>query len=531
MDPIGKILFLGEVVDSDDPDRLGRIRFLPDSLPERENMKSSLATECVDDTDTVTNLKKKCKWTKDDPFLVSPLLPYSLNITPKVGELIYIIYPVVQDARSQSRIYADQTKYYIPASPSSPMSVAYENKTTAKTNLASGVNFKPQISFKQPGGRIPQKSFGIFPEPDDNAVLGRGTADLILKDDTALLRAGKSNNIVGPTNKLPTENEKRSFLQLTSFTTKQRNQPKTSFPKFGFEYAQLKLLIEWHISNPENLQNVFTGYINIYNVQRQTDERLNTKNFKVDTNVEQLKGVQLPVSINFIGKSFEETLNIFNSFVRGLNDGKIDVTGYTSTPFVPEPGMQFPFAFRPSPATYSKLVKTSGGEMTFDNIIEKNNIMRFFTSIGINSGDKAKGFGIVSQKNLTTVPIGYKTQEVKSKSVENASGSYAILGAEKLYLYSHDSQIGAKKPSLKNTIYGLDQSKFLELEESSNSMVRGEKMLDLLNLIVKFLVGHVHPFHGIPPVPTAMDGTLSADILQKIADAPNSVLNSNIRIN
>jgi hypothetical protein len=531
MDQIGKIIFLGEVVDSDDPDRLGRIRFIPESIPELDNMKKSLATECTDGTDIITNVKKKCKWTKDDPFLVSPLLPFSLNITPKAGELIYIIYPVVQNAQSQSRIYADQTKYYIPTSPSSTMSVAYENKTTTKTSLAQGTNFKPQISLKQIGGRIPEKTFGIFPEPEDNAVLGRGTADLILKDDTALLRAGKSNDIVGPKPKLPTENEKRSFVQLTNFKTKQRNQSKSSFPKISFNYNQLKLLIEWHISNPENLQNVYSGYINIYNVQKQTDQKLNTKNFKVDTDVESLKGTQLPISINFIGLSFEETLNIFNSFIRGLNDGRINIPGYTSTPFVPEAGKQFPFAFRPSPATYKKLVNSSGGQMSFDNIAEKNNIMKFFTSIGLATGGKTKGFGIVHQKNLTVTPISFKKQQVNIKSSENQSGSYGIMGAEKIYLYSHDSQIGVKKPSLKNTIYGLDQNKFLELEESTNSMVRGEKLMDLLSLMVKYMVAHVHPYHGVPPVPTAMDGTLASDILQKMADAANTILNENIRIN
>jgi hypothetical protein len=118
MDQIGKIIFLGEVVDADDPDRLGRIRFIPESIPEMDDMKKTLSPDCTDGADVITNVKKKCKWTKDDPFLVSPLLPFSINITPKVGELVYIIYPVVQNAQSQSRIHADLTKYYIPSSPS-----------------------------------------------------------------------------------------------------------------------------------------------------------------------------------------------------------------------------------------------------------------------------------------------------------------------------------------------------------------------------------------------------------------------------
>jgi hypothetical protein len=105
------------------------------------------------------------------------------------------------------------------------------------------------------------------------------------------------------------------------------------------------------------------------------------------------------------------------------------------------------------------------------------------------------------------------------------------VGAEKLYLYSHNSQIGVKKPSLKNTIYGLDQNKFLELEESTNSMVRGEKLMDLLSLMVNYMVAHVHPYHGVPPDTIATDGTLASNILQKMADAANTILNENLRIN
>jgi hypothetical protein len=61
--------------------------------------------------------------------------------------------------------------------------------------------------------------------------------------------------------------------------------------------------------------------------------------------------------------------------------------------------------------------------------------------------------------------------------------------------------------------------------------MRGEKTLDLMNLIVKFLLSHVHPYHGLPPVPVGQDGTKSEDILQKLLDAPNTILNQNIRIN
>jgi hypothetical protein len=62
-------------------------------------------------------------------------------------------------------------------------------------------------------------------------------------------------------------------------------------------------------------------------------------------------------------------------------------------------------------------------------------------------------------------------------------------------------------------------------------MVRGDELMKFLNIVVKFMVAHVHPFPGLPPVPTATDGTLASDILSQLQNASNTILNQNIRIN
>ena len=529
MERIDKIFFQGRVVDNDDRLRLGRLRVIPEG-ENVDEIKNSIIQACKDPNDTLTGIKTTCKWTKDDPFTIIPLLPYSLNVTPKVRELVHIIYFVVQNGKSQSRKYADRAKVYIPSLPSTPLSSAYEDGNASKVHLTSGDNLKPAKNLKEVNGKIPIETFGVFPEPEDNAILGRGTADIILKDDTALVRAGKSKDMIGPTTNLPTENEKRAFLQLTDFVTNQKRESERKSSSFNLEYTQLIYLIEWHISNPENEMGVFSGYINLYSFFSKNDERINTKNFKVDTDVDNLKGTQIFVSIDFLGKQYQEVVNIFNSFIDGLSNGEIFVKGYSQRPFIPEKGKQFPFAFRPSPATYRKLVGQSDNSQDSSPFVV-NNIGSFFKDIGLSTGSPQRGFGIVTSKNSTKIPESTKNQKYRPISSGTEGISYGMLGAQRVYIYSHDSQIGVKKPSLKNTIYGISQPKFLELEDSTEPMVRGEKLMDLMNLIVRFLTSHVHPYHGLPPVPTAQDGTLSADILQKMQDAPNTILNENIRIN
>jgi len=107
-----------------------------------------------------------------------------------------------------------------------------------------------------------------------------------------------------------------------------------------------------------------------------------------------------------------------------------------------------------------------------------------------------------------------------------------MVAGENIYLLSHNTKIPKlEKINLNDTLYGIPPEKIFEVQQNTNSMVRGEQLMDLLNIIVKYMIGHVHPYHGIPPVPVATDGTNSAEILQKLFDAPNTILNQNIRLN
>lgn len=532
---IGKLLFTGIVTDNADPYRLGRLRVQPDNQT-KSDILNSVDPKYL--SPTKNDISLVYLWSKYDPFVFLPLLPFSLNVTPKVNESVNILYPVVQSVgKTQLTKFTDSAKYYIPSSPSSPMAVGYENYVSSKTNTSKGDNIAPTLPLVINGGVIPKETKGIFPEPDDNAILGRGTTDIILKENDVLIRAGKTKKY--DVNTLPTANDNRSFLQLSHFTTSIVKDIPTSELNIKTIPQQIKLLVEWHITNPENDQDIFTGYVNLYNVQRQKDDRLTSKNFKVSTDIEDIKGTQLPVSINFQGQSYENAINLINTFISQLLNGEInmkDFNGYNGKTFKPQnDGDQFTFVFRPSPATYNKLVDL-GGQSGIGSVLESSNIMRFYQRVQVGSGSMSFGFGIVSGKNkdgnpIFRDPIKISNNKYTPFKINNESVTYGVLGAQKIYLISQDSQVGQKKIDLKNTIYGIGQPKLVDMQNQTEPMVRGDKMMDLIGLIVKFLTAHVHPYHGLSPVPTALDGTLSADILQKMLDAPNTILNQNVRIN
>ena len=62
-------------------------------------------------------------------------------------------------------------------------------------------------------------------------------------------------------------------------------------------------------------------------------------------------------------------------------------------------------------------------------------------------------------------------------------------------------------------------------------MVRGEELLELMGLVVRFLVSHTHAYPGLPPVSKTQDGSTIENILTQMQNAYTKILNTNIRLN
>jgi hypothetical protein len=526
---INKVIFTGRVINNVDPMMLGRLRIVPESQAEQDMLRS-VSEKCAifDSAQTPIDIKEECKWTLSDPFLFLPLLPYHINTIPEVNELVTIIYPVVQDATKPYTQYTSNSQYYIQGPYSSPMLTSFEHYTSAKAYTSQGDLVKKSLSIRNQDGTYKDKrSYGIFPEPGDNSLMGRGTSDIIVKKNDVIIRAGKTNTLRPDKFPLPADN--RSFLQLSKFEFK-RSVVNTGdiLIKFEKKTKNVQKLVEWHIENLENTQDSFTGYINVYNV-KPNGQKTNTDNFDVNTVVD--TSVRLPQSCDFAAKSSEEVINIINSVVKGVNSGLVLLPppAKISPPILD----QFPFFFRPSARTYAK-IKNYSENLSPNRDIEFQNATKIFNAIKLKQSDTQSGFGLVSQKNSLGPFLVPVIESLKENKIESSPVTYGILGGQKLYLLSQDSSIPSKGAiDFSKTIYGFTQDDIISknVEGKTSSMVRGEELLELMTLIIKFMLGHVHPFPGMPPVPVAQDGTQSAEILQKMLDATNTILNTNIRLN
>jgi hypothetical protein len=326
-----QILFPGYVYENQDPMMLGRLRV----IPETKNYNDIIASvpDWNEDTDP---------WTSKDPLIFIPLLPFYISQTPKKDEYVHIIY--------MNKKYPFQNQFYIQGPFSSPMTTPFEYFQGSKKFLATGDRIKQGLSLKnQEGEYRDDNSKGIFPEPGDNALLGRGTADVIVKENEVLIRAGKTKEL--SKDKFPIGNQNRAFLQLTRFTQTKQTLPQETKFRLVKNVQLVKKMIVWDISTLSSSSN-FTGSVKLYNLK--PSPKVNTDNFKFDTILNLTSGEDYGVeleSVSFIGKSFQESVKTINDFISKVFNPNVNFTGITlNNP--KNLSDQFPFIVTPSKQTY-----------------------------------------------------------------------------------------------------------------------------------------------------------------------------------
>jgi len=515
-----KIIFPGKVINNNDPKGLGRLRIKPEQSP---NLQKQLDATSFDENKDI--------WTNKDPYMYLPLLPYYLYQTPLKDEYVHILY--------YDKNYKDGNRFYIQGPFSDPRYLVKETFESSQQQLSDGNQYKETDNIRNYRG-----SSGIFPEPGDNSFLGRGSTDVILKPETVLIRAGKTNTSNLKIGQAPERNQFRSFLQLSNFTKTLSEGEIEKIVKFELVVKATKKILIWNVDNLENNSNQFNGSIGIYNVIPNSP-LINTENFRLGSikNLTIGTDYQGPIEeFKFKNSSINFIQSLTNQVSQSLLTGKVQISGYTinsTENFKPE--NVFPFVVTPSKITYE-----TGGEFTgaTENPVRRDSRKHYnqiYNGIKINYDENIKGFFIVSDNKSGQPVIGsvYERIEVLNPSVVYSRNptTYGIMGADKLYFLTHKTT-GALKGEveiLPDTLYGLEPENFIgegRIESKTYPVVRGDELIELLRKIVSYIKGHVHPISTQAPVPVASgNGQTTTEIDEILANAEITILNQNIRIN
>jgi hypothetical protein len=190
-----------------------------------------------------------------------------------------------------------------------------------------------------------------------------------------------------------------------------------------------------------------------------------------------------------------------------------------------------PFVFQPEKNLYDKY--------TLSNITNANepiNSSKLINSIYLNKTDKQKGLGLVCTKGVLGPIFNESTTTIDRFAETPTPSSFLFNVSDTLYMLSHNSQIpglGKIDFSLESTTGATVNQDFIveNIAPNTSSTVRGEQLMNLIELIVKYLITHVHPYHQMPPSSITTDGTESQKILNELFSATEKILNKNIRIN
>ena len=188
----------------------------------------------------------------------------------------------------------------------------------AFSNLELGTrNQKFPNIFNNDGELFNKKSEGVFLDPKDVSIQGRGSSDIIVKEDTVLIRSGK--NLPFERGDVPNAYNERAFFQLSKFNQTTKFGSPSKKKRIESPYEDIKILVEYYITNPQTTSTGFTGSINVYNVK--PGPKSNSKNFLTSGTKNELEigedislrvniSTQQPILKSKFSKLVEETIRI-----------------------------------------------------------------------------------------------------------------------------------------------------------------------------------------------------------------------------
>ena len=503
-----QVVNYGKVISNNDPMNLGRIRVEPVSWQIEDQYSAFKVPFSL-------NFNEKAWWKTEDPFVFMPLLPLFVYQVPKVGEYVHVIYYNTE--------LQDRNKFYIQGTFSSPNNTQFEPYDSSLAFTAKGErNSLPRDIRTNNGEYINIDQIGLYPDVNTIGLLGRYNSDVLLPENGVVLRA---NTILDGSDKLdPTFNKKHSAISLQKYETRNVDNGTTTYFENNKVVQPVKYLIEYNVyGGIGTLTGSYSAYVYVYKISEYQPVYTNS----VDNTWYEFPEISKIGPIykeDYTFKTFDEIVTGINNLIQRVNSGKF-LVGDNLIENI------FPFVFQPEKSLYNKYTLNN-----ITDVSEAINAQRFISAVHLNKTDANVGFGLVCKQGELGPLTELTSFEIENITAEPNPITYGINVSDISFLLSHDSQIpGTNKIDFDTADFSGNtlSQKFIEesILPNTNSMVRGEQLLNLIELIVKYLITHVHPYHGMAPNSVGLDGTQSQKILAELFNATETILNKNLRIN
>ncbi len=553
---INQIIKFAVCVDNKDPQRAGRIRAVG---TKGEGLTQSKIADplkfIIGEDNKALKEKTYVPWGIDDPYTFAPFLPLHLNIQPLPGEAVKIV-----GFGEREGNFNDE---YIGPMISQPGEIRTDNYSSGQQNTSYGVQNKKLPDFAPNGIPLPEGK-GCFPNPDDVALVGRENCDIILGmreksivDETEeklkdwypqiLIRSGqliKNDKF----SSRPRFNPKQTFIQLNTFPTTLTPE-EVEVEKTVVQDVPLATAIEYHLDDASLQLGILTGFMRILKIPFDSNSKIYmsgdvTKETQFPSSVieacrisftnapttEELGGLLTDYISQYDGGEWSKFIKPPPSWATKTYHPQVDLNNQNNVgSFM---GKTHPLYFKPDSVTLRYIDKEIpvGAPLVWPSMQTQANELKELITL---DGVLTNGFGLaftndVGERNVKEEKV--KETQTKINSQDLQQGIIAA-GSEKIYLFSYNAAEINGRIQL-DTNYGIDQEKFIvDVENKTNSLVRGEKLMELLTKMVNFVSSHTHAFPGLAPVPQGHDGTRVEDLTKLLQDAPNTILNQNIRIN
>jgi hypothetical protein len=503
-----QVINYGKVIGNNDPMNLGRIRVEPvgwQNEDQNSTFKSPLGKK----------LDPKNYWTTQDPFVFMPLLPLFVYQVPKEKEYVHVIFYNTE--------LPDRNKFYIQGTFSNPNNTKFEPYDSSLAFTAKGErNSLPNNIRDNNGNIINVNQIGLYPDVSTIGLLGRYNSDILLPENGFALRA---NTILDGSDQLnPTFNKKHSSISLQKYSTRSIDNGTKTYFENNKVVQPVKYLIEYNVyGGIGTLVGRYSANAFVYKISEYKPVYTNSVD-KGWYEFPEISKIGPIYKEDYTFKTFDEIVTGINNLIQKVNSGKFLVGNTLITDI-------FPFVFQPEKPLYDKYSLNNVSDVS-----EAINAQRFISAVHLNKTDANVGLGLVCKQGELGPLTQLTSFELQDVTVETNPITYGINVSDISFFLSHDSQIpGTNKIDFDTADFSGNSLSQSFIEESilpnTASMVRGEQLLDLIELIVKYLITHVHPYHGMAPNSVGLDGTQSQKILAELFNATETILNKNLRIN